>query len=301
MNQNIITDDIGIVETLILVFGSNFPEIAEPSTALKSGDRVGGIIESPISRKLFGARHVINEYIIALETECESLIRKGNLKALASLWDLTSTKLHHLQDYKTILDDLFWQSVIEVHPSAASNITSLRSGWKLVSTDGKWDNTEPAHDKSGVSRNFIQKVQSIVTGKTISVDEDDFGIAKIDEEIVGTLEDERVQTFMALQNTIKDEWSKRKLEIHSGKSPYSMSACEMHQLLLLAAHYKKLSKISYNIFWRGVRDTVTEASDLPDIALRRAWEIVRLPIMEDEDVNGLSDKLMKFLQSHFTK
>lgn len=277
--------DMGIIQMLATVLEGKISEDSGSTTKREGKETQRGVITSPVSRRLFTANSIMTDHISGLIERHNRLHEKKEEPAKHDC-EAFVNRISHLCSRKNLLHSLLWQSITEEHPQVAANNASIREGWLLVDKDGDWNDLIPVRDKSNIAYNFIARVTSIVCGRRLSVKEDDLDPVAVGEEVVGSLTDERVQTFRCMIDEIREEFSKQLPDgvMSSGsKAIGNMTVNEVDRLRVLALHFKKLSEITSELFWCGVRDSVPAASDLPGIGIRRAWDVVKCVPDEDEE------------------
>lgn len=282
--------EMGIIPMLAAVLGGEISEDSGPSERIKSKEKQRGVISSPASRRLFTANSILAEHIGDLVNEHNRLHEnKENGEPAKHDCEAFRKTVSRLCARKDLLHSLLWQAITEEHPQVAANNASIRKGWLLVDEDGEWNDIVPVADKSALANNFISRVTAIVCGRRMAVKEDGLDPVAQGEEVVGSLDDERVQTFRSMITEIHDELLSKRLPPgvmdSDSKVIGDMTVNEVNRLCVLAMHYKKLSDLTSSLFWCGVRDAVPAASDLPSIGIRRAWDVVKC--VSDETEEGI--------------
>lgn len=278
---------MGILEMLSAVLGGQISENTGSTLKRECKQAVHGIVTSPLARCLFTANSIMADHIYGLVQEHKRL---HDDKQKPADYDCKAFRANiaRLCARKQVLHNLLWQAITEEHPQVAANNACICEGWHLVDEDGEWNDIVPVPDKSNIANNYVARVTSIVCGKSYSVKGEDLEPVAIGEEIIGSLNDERVQTFRSLIDEIMDELGKQ-LSVDTlgsdSKTIGNMTINEVNRLRVLAMHFKKLSDITSSLFWCGVRDTIPAAADLPSIGIRRAWEVVKcVPDKDDEEI-----------------
>jgi len=250
----------------------------------KSHEVQRGVITSRVTRRLFTVCSVLGDRLRELDEEHDRLHDKPVELSAHDCLEFRN-RLVRLLSRRDMLKNLLWQSIAEEHPQVTANSAHIRDGWLLVDEDGEWNDITPVTDRSNIANSFISRVKAIVTGARCSVGEENLAPVGIGEEVVGTLDDERVQTFYSLMDDIERDFHKAlPFEEVSArlKSPGDMTLKEVRGLHVTLSVFKKLSEKSRSLFWCGVRDAVPEASNLPNIGIRRCCEVVKLPVPDDE-------------------
>ncbi len=281
--------EMGIVPMLAAVLGGEISEGSDPSERIKSKEKQRGVIASPAARRLFTANSLLAEHIGNLVNEHNRLHEnKEDGEPAKHDCEAFRNKVSRLCARKDLLRSLLWQAITEEHPQVAANNASIRKGWLLVDDDGEWNDIVAVADKSALANNFISRVTAIVCGRRMAVKEEGLDPVAQGEEVVGSLDDERVQTFRSMITEIRDELSKRLppgVMDSDSKVIGNMTVNEVNRLRVLAMHYKKLSDLTSSLFWCGVRDAVPAAAELPSIGIRRAWDVVKC--IPDADEEGI--------------
>lgn len=279
--------EMGIVPMLAAVLGGEISEDSGPSERIKSKEKQRGVITLPASRRLFTANSIMTEHIGDLVNE-HNRLHEDMEKPEKHDCEAFRAKISRLCARKGLLHSLLWQSITEEHPQVAANNASIRKGWLLVDEDGEWNDIVPVSEKASIANNFIARVTAIVCGKRLAVREEGLDPVASGEEVIGSLDDERIQTFRSLTSEVHDELSKHLpagVMDADSKVIGNMTVNQVNRLSVLAMHFKKLSDLSCSLFWCGVRDSVPAASDIPSIGIRRAWDVVKC--VPDEDGEGI--------------
>lgn len=288
---------------LAAVLKGEISKYSDPSERIRSKEKQRGVITLPASRRLFTANSIMAEHIDNLMNEHNRLhedkeeFEKHNCEAFR-------TKISRLCVRKDLLHSLLWQSITEEYPQVAANNASIRKGWLLVDENGEWNDIVPVSEKTSIVNNFIARVTAIVCGKRLSVREEGLDHVRNGEEVIGSLDDERIQTLRSLTSEIGDELSKRLpagVMDADSKVIGNMTVNEANRLRMLAMHFKKLSDLTSSLFWCGVRDCVPAASDLPNIGIRRAWDVVKCVPDEDFDFQRPAKDVDRKVQNGWSK
>jgi len=276
--------DMGIVPMLAAVLGGEISEGSGPSDRIRSKEKQRGVITLPVSRRLYTAKSILVEHIDDLVNE-HNRLHDDKVKLEKHDCEAFRANISRLSSRKDILHSLLWQSITEEHPQVAANNASIRKGWLLVDEDGEWNDIIP-FSGSGLANNFIARVTAIACGKRLAVREEGLNHVRGGEVVIGSLDDERVQTFRSLIGEVGEEFSKSLpagvMDVDS-KVLGNMTVNEASRLTIMVTHFKKLSDLSSSLFWRGVRDSLPAASDISRIGIRRSWDVVKCVPDEDEE------------------
>ncbi len=277
--------EMGIVQMLATVLGGEISEDSGPSERIKSKEKQRGVITSPASRRLYTANSIMSEHIGDLVNE-HNRLHENEEKPENHDCEAFRAKISRLGARRDLLHSLLWQAITEEHPQVVANNASIRKGWLLVDNDGEWNEIITVSDKASIANNFISRVTAIVCGKRLAVMEEELDLVGIGEEVIGSLNDERIQTLRSLTSEVHKELSKQlSADVMDAGSNVigNMTVNEVSRLIAQAIHLKKLSDLTSSLFWCGVRDAVPAAADLPNIGIRRAWDVVKCVHDEDED------------------
>ena len=280
--------EMGIIPMLAAVLEGEISENSGPSQEIRPEEKQRGIITSPTARRLFTAHSILAQYMGDIVKDHGRLHEDKDKEQPAkhdceAVWN----KVSHLNARKDVLHGLLWQAIEEEHPQVvANNNAIIRKGWLLVEDGDEWNDIIPVPDKSTLANNLISHVTDIVCGRRLVVKEDGLDPVSQGEEVVGSLDDERVQTLRSLATKVRDELLS---QLPPGamdfdfKMIHEMGTNEVDRLHVLVTHYKKLCGLTSSLFWCGVRDAVPAASDLPNIGIRQNWDIVKCIPKEDEE------------------
>jgi hypothetical protein len=240
-----------------------------------------GQISNIVSRRLFTVRNILFTHIRNLIRNHNALhddsAKAGNDNSNHDC-ELFENSIERLKLRLGILDGLLWQSLVEEYPEVAVNNVFIRKGWILAGLASQWNNTVPFSNKSVLAKNFINMVTGYVLGSIVDIDEDRLGHAIPGEEFVGSLNDGRVQSLFNLHARLKDEYTSQLPEFMirgDDEQLARMDTTEMNRLSFLMAYYIRLLNLASSIVRCGVRDTVSSASEISHINIRRAWDVVK--------------------------
>jgi hypothetical protein len=279
--------EMTIIPMLVSVFNGDVPI---DSTSLKKkevNETNRGNVTSIVSRRLFTVRNILVKHIDNLVQEHDALHNAGHVQSTHDCESFVN-KMMHVRLRKEILDGLLWQSLVEENPWVATNNVAVRRGWVLTGLDEQWNNDVPLSDKSILAKSFVSLVTAFVRGTVEDVDEDRLGQSLPGEEVVGSLNDGRVQSFFNLYDKVRNEYIGQLPEpIRNGDFEQfsSMGVRERIRLSLLGSYYGRLLELTSSLFWCGVRDTVPDASNILNIDIRRAWDVVKcVPNKSDPEI-----------------
>ena len=233
---------------------------------IEPGKVVRATITSSLARRFYNAAELINGHYDKLA--------KPNLKT-------PSKRLDDLEKKVEILGRLFWVAVVDEHPQTTSCSASVREGWKLVGDEKEsWSTISPFTKDSRVASSILSQIGAVASGGHTCADEEDLHPVALGEEIVGALEDERLQSLYCLDSEVRAERKKILPAAFISREYYLMpdaTVRDLTQYRVIDEYYKGLGTILMTIFWEGVKGLFPVAADAPGMAIRRAWEVVTIP------------------------
>jgi len=273
--------EMDTIQLLATVLGGKI--LANQGSRQKIGpdEKKVGVISSRVSRSLYTAHSIFAYDIIRHQRRLKLRHRSHNCQRRHAGREI-DLKTIILMSKKEMLKRILWQSIAGEHPQALMMGSGLREGWRLIckDTDPDYCNEKPLLKIKAISKIFVSRISDIVRGKYVSINEDGLRPIARGEEVIGSIDNEKIQTLYTYMDELQEEFTERVPKNLTKTSPtlnVKKAALDTMTIILLSNHSDILTEILHSIFWNAVRDAVPAGYESGCIAIRRAWDVVRCP------------------------
>ena len=280
MSQELSIEDVrvmGLFDLLGIVFGNSSVVLVGPNTRKKDGETERSVIKNPVTHRLYGFMSVLQGIAEHSRRAHINLHQAGGHVCEADCM-IDSKKTFRLKRRAMILKELFWQSVYEEFPLAASNGCGVRSEWRLVSTEDEWNDVISQPEPTSILNTCTAVFANIINKKHVYSRGDDLIAPNESEEYISTITDTRIQTIWFFINEV---FSEMKINVpacvinQDERAMGDLSFREVKRLQQLLREYSNLAKLCGNLFWCGVSDSLPFEFEGDDINVRSGWTVFR--------------------------
>ena len=235
-------------------------------------EKVIGTLVSPIAKVFYSEAQVIGAQMRDVLRTHEASHGTGKAVDPATC-DVAEAKLKELKTLQDLHVRLFWEGVYSQFPRAGFGI---RDGWKVVALGS---DQEPAFGPESPALMFFEDVHGafLATDSTVfPADPDIAPVNEKDEEfILGQVTMPALKALFFLKIELNRALNKVAQEF---LAPSSMSPVEvLRGISTKCARLKEQIDFVDHLFWLGVEKSYPAVAGDYNFALRRGWNIVRIP------------------------
>ncbi|MEI6190933.1 MAG: hypothetical protein WCP24_01020 [bacterium] len=267
-----ITRGAEMFDTIRTVFSGSLDVRFQPEQSASEKETVIGILKNPIAKVFFSEAKEI-------ALQMKDVLKEHNVSHELGVVDSTAcdaveAKIKDLKILQGLHSRLFWEGVYSEFPRFGSGI---RSEWKVVALDGAYQPLAFDHESPALT--FFKDVCDAFRATDDTIFPSDLDINPVNEEneefILGKLALPALKALFMVKVGLNRAVDKVAREVLSPSAESPVDA--LKSMSVKCARLKEQIDFVDKLFWLGVEKQFPSVAEGSNFALRRGWNIVRIP------------------------